>query len=86
MSLPDSRREKGEAQVRKVVEAGITTFVCLQVYDRISNGTLHATPLPVPYPLFAPVLAQQLALSTYAADTYCIDNNFHLKARTSCSL
>ncbi|KAL3143255.1 hypothetical protein ABBQ38_002104 [Trebouxia sp. C0009 RCD-2024] len=24
------RREKGEAQVRKVVEAGITTFVCLQ--------------------------------------------------------
>lgn len=24
-------REKGEAQVRKIVEAGITTFVCLQV-------------------------------------------------------
>lgn len=24
-------REKGEEQVRKIIEAGITTFVCLQV-------------------------------------------------------
>ena len=28
---PNRQREKGEAQVRKIVEAGITTFVCLQV-------------------------------------------------------
>lgn len=50
MPLPDSQREKGEAQVRKIVEAGITTFVCLQVYDCISNGTSHAAPLLVPTP------------------------------------
>ena len=31
MPLPDRQREKGEEQVRKIVEAGITTFVCLQV-------------------------------------------------------
>ena len=29
--LPGRQREKGEAQVRRILEAGITTFVCLQV-------------------------------------------------------
>ena len=30
-------RDKGEAQVRKIVEAGITTFVCLQVCNVVAE-------------------------------------------------
>lgn len=36
-------RDKGEAQVRKIVEAGITTFVCLQV--QLTATVLHASPI-----------------------------------------